>query len=148
MLYIIIDEMSMVGRKMFGQVDRRLRLRQVFPHRWVIVSATMHIMPLDVCHAELSSCLVCAYGWLGLQSRTCLYTTVSSTELSDLGSANYKSFDRAVVLWDRQEKIPIKNCSATCCSDCQFTIDDWRHLIGQTPAEVRDTTPFPYASIL
>ena len=29
--YIIIDEMSMVGRKMFGQVDRRLR--QVFPHR-------------------------------------------------------------------------------------------------------------------
>ena len=27
--YIIIDEMSMVGRKMFGQVDRRLR--QVFP---------------------------------------------------------------------------------------------------------------------
>ena len=29
--YIIIDEMSMVGRKMFGQVDRRLR--QVFPER-------------------------------------------------------------------------------------------------------------------
>ncbi len=28
--YFIIDEMSMVGRKMFGQVDRRLR--QVFPH--------------------------------------------------------------------------------------------------------------------
>ena len=30
MEYLIIDEMSMVGRKMFGQVDRRLR--QVFPH--------------------------------------------------------------------------------------------------------------------
>lgn len=29
--YVIIDEMSMVGRKMFGKVDRRLR--QVFPHR-------------------------------------------------------------------------------------------------------------------
>ena len=29
--YIIIDEMSMIGRKLFGQVDRRLR--QVFPHR-------------------------------------------------------------------------------------------------------------------
>ena len=28
--YIIIDEMSMVGRKMFGQVDKRLR--QAFPH--------------------------------------------------------------------------------------------------------------------
>ena len=29
--YIIPDEMSMVGRKLFGQVDRRLR--QIFPHR-------------------------------------------------------------------------------------------------------------------
>ena len=29
--YIIIDEMSMVGRKMFGQVDRRLR--QVYPNQ-------------------------------------------------------------------------------------------------------------------
>ena len=29
--YIIVDEMSMVGRKLFGQVDRRLR--QIFPHR-------------------------------------------------------------------------------------------------------------------
>lgn len=31
--YIIVDEMSMVGRKMFGQIDKRLR--QVFPHRSV-----------------------------------------------------------------------------------------------------------------
>ena len=31
MSYLIIDEMSMVGRKMFGQVDRRLR--QVFQHQ-------------------------------------------------------------------------------------------------------------------
>ena len=30
MEYLIIDEMSMVGRKMLGQVDKRLR--QVFPH--------------------------------------------------------------------------------------------------------------------
>ncbi len=29
--YIILDEMSMVGRKLFGQMDRRLR--QAFPHR-------------------------------------------------------------------------------------------------------------------
>ena len=31
MEYLIIDKMSMVGRKTFGQVDKRLR--QVFPHR-------------------------------------------------------------------------------------------------------------------
>ena len=29
--YIVIDEMSMVGRKVFGEIDRRLR--QTFPHR-------------------------------------------------------------------------------------------------------------------
>ena len=28
--YVIVDEMSMVGRRLFGQIDRRLR--QVFPH--------------------------------------------------------------------------------------------------------------------
>lgn len=31
MKYLIIDEMSMVGRKVFGQIDSRLR--QVFPHQ-------------------------------------------------------------------------------------------------------------------
>ena len=30
MNYLIIDEMSMVGRTVFGQIDRRLR--QIFPH--------------------------------------------------------------------------------------------------------------------
>ena len=29
--YIVLDEMSMVGRKLFGQMDRRLR--QAFPHQ-------------------------------------------------------------------------------------------------------------------
>ena len=38
--YLIIDEMSMVGRKMFGQVDRRLR--QVFPHR--LVECDLYLM--------------------------------------------------------------------------------------------------------
>ena len=34
--YLIIDEMSIVGRKMFGQVDRRLR--QAFPHGYVFIT--------------------------------------------------------------------------------------------------------------
>ena len=34
--YLIIDKMSTVGRKMFGQVDRRLR--QAFPHRYVFIT--------------------------------------------------------------------------------------------------------------
>lgn len=48
--YIIIDEMSMVGRKMFGQVDRRLR--QVFPQRsgdfwWTLLSTDWSAAPSD-----------------------------------------------------------------------------------------------------
>ncbi len=78
------------------------------------------------------------------------YTTVSSTELSDHGSANYKSFDRAVVL-DRvmrqageledPDQELFRNMLLR-LRNAQFTIDDWRHLMGQTPAEVRETTPF------
>ena len=82
--YIIIDEMSMVGRKMFGQVDRRLR--QVFPER----------------SEELfggRSCLLTGdWGQLPPVMDLPLYTTVSRTELSDLGSIDYHLFDRAVVL--------------------------------------------------
>ena len=74
----------MVGRKTFGQVDRRLR--QVFPAR----------------SKELfggCSCLLFGdWGQLPPVLDLPLYTTVSRTELSDLGSANYHLFDRAVVL--------------------------------------------------
>ena len=82
--YIIIDEMSMVGRKMFGQVDRQLR--QVFPER----------------SEELfggRSCLLTGdWGQLPPVMDLPLYTTVSRTELSDLGSIDYHLFDHAVVL--------------------------------------------------
>ena len=68
----------MVGRKMFGQVDRRLR--QVFPERSEELfggrSWGQHPPVMDLP----------------------LYTTVSRTELSDLGSIDYHLFDRAVVL--------------------------------------------------
>ena len=69
--YIIIDEMSMVGRKMFGQVDRCLR--QVFPH-----------------HAQEvfggRSCLLFGdFGQLPPVMDLPLYTTDTRTDLSDQG---------------------------------------------------------------
>ena len=68
--YIIIDEMSMVGRKTFGQVDRRLR--QVFPAR----------------SKELfggCSCLLFGdWGQLPPVMDLPLYTTVSRTELLEV----------------------------------------------------------------
>lgn len=84
MNYLIIDEMSMVGRKIFGQADQRLR--QIFPHH---------------SHQVLGgrSCLLFrVFGQLPPVMDLPLYTTVSRNELSDLGSSTYHFFDTAVVL--------------------------------------------------
>ena len=82
--YIIINEMSMVGRKTLGQVDRRLC--QAFPH-----------------HAQEvfggCSCLLFGdFGQLPPLMDLPLYTTDSRTELSDQGRAAYQTFQQAVVL--------------------------------------------------
>ena len=69
--YIIIDEVSMVGRKHFGQVDQRLR--QAFPHKAQEV--------LGRC-----SCLLIGdFGQLPPVMDLPLYTSVSRSAISDLG---------------------------------------------------------------
>ena len=89
MQYLIIDEMSMVGRKTFGQIDKRLR--QVFPH---------HAYQL---FGGRSCLLFGDFGQLPPVMDLPLYTIVSRTALSDLGSSAYRFFFRAVVL--DQEKM-------------------------------------------
>ena len=81
--YLIIDEMSMAGRKMFGQVDSRLR--QVFPHHDDQV---------------LGGCSCLLFGDFGQHPPVMdlpLYTTAPRSALSDLGSSAYQMFDNAVV---------------------------------------------------
>ena len=85
--YLIIDEMLMVGRKIFGQVDRRLH--QAFPH-----------------HSQEAfggcSCLLFGdFGQLPPVMDLPLYTTDSRSELSDQGRAAYQTFQQAVVLGGR-----------------------------------------------
>ena len=126
--------MSMVGRKMFGQVDRRLH--QVFPER----------------SKELfggRSCLLTGdWGQLPPVMDLPLYTTVSRTELSDLGSIDYHIFDRAVVL-DRvmrqagqdagQERF--RNLILR-LRNAELTVEDWKYLMTRTTGEVGDTKSF------
>ena len=83
MKYFITDEMSMVGRKMFGQVDRRLR--HVFPHR------------ADQVFGGCFCLLFEDFGQLPPVMDLPLYTTASRTALSDLGSSAYQLFDSAVI---------------------------------------------------
>ena len=107
--YLIIDEMSMVGRSVFGQVDSRLR--QVFPR-----------------HADQPlggrSCLLFGdFGQLPPVMDLPLYTTEQrSAAMSDRGSATYQLFNKAVVLKQvcaSQDRTPARCSFASCCCDSE-----------------------------
>ena len=119
--YIIIDEMSMVGRKMFGQVDRRLR--QVYPNQ------------SEELFGGRSCLLIGDWGQLPPVMDLPLYTTVSRTELSDLGSIDYHLFDRAVVL-DCVMRQAGQDASQELfrslllrLRNAELTVEDWKHLM-------------------
>ncbi len=137
MKYLIIDEMSMVGRKIFGQVDKRLR--QVFPHQ------------ADQLFGGCSCLLFGDFGQLPPVMDLPLYTTVSRSAMSDLGSSAYQLFDRAVVLkqvmrqsGQDQSQVLFRSILRR-LRDGQITTDDWQHLMKQTPAMVQDLAPFSTA---
>ncbi len=140
MEYLIIDEMSLVGRKMFSQDDRQLR--QVFPHRSDQV--------LGGC-----SCLLFGdFGQLPPVMDLPLYTTSTSSALSAIGASGYQSFDHAVVLYQ------IMRQSGQDTSQVLFrhillrlrngevNEDDWKHLMTRTPAQISDSSSFTDALCL
>ena len=135
--YIIIDEMSMVGRKMFGQVDRQLR--QVYPNQ------------SEELLGGRSCLLIGDWGQLPPVMDLPLYTTVSRTELSDLGSIDYHLFDRAVVL-DCVMRQAGQDASQELfrslllrLRNAELTVEDWKHLMMRTAGEVGDIRPFDNA---
>jgi len=132
--YLIIDEMSMVGRKLLGQVDSHLR--QVFPqHSYQLFGGC--------------SCLLFGdFGQLPPVMDLPLYTTVSRNAMSDLGSTAYQMFDYAVVLdhpmrqsGQDPEQVLFRNILLR-LRNGQTTTDDWEHLMKHTAAKVQDLTPF------
>lgn len=82
--YLIIDEMSMVGRSLFGQIDARLR--QASPHH------------ADEVLGGCSSLLVGDFGQLPPVMDLPLYSSVASSAITDLGHTAYKFFTKAVTL--------------------------------------------------
>ena len=135
--YLIIDEMSMVGRKIFGQVNKRLR--QAFPHR------------ADTLFGGCSCLLFGDFGQLPPVMDLPLYSTVSRSALSDLGSTAYQLFDHAVVL-----KQVMRQSGQTPAQvlfrqillrlrDARLTYDDWQQLMKQTPARLLNLAPFTTA---
>ena len=137
MQYLVIDEMSMVGRKTFGQIDRRLR--QIFPHH---------------SHQVLGGCSCLLFGDFGQLPPVMdlpLYTTVTRNELSDLGSSTYHFFDSAVVLsqvmrqsGESPEQILFRDILLR-LRDGKTTVADWQYLMHQTPSQAEDLSVFDCA---
>ena len=133
--YIIIDEMSMVGRKVFGQIDRRLR--QAFPHH------AQHVF---------GGCSILLFGDFGQLPPVMdlpLYTTDTHSDLSDQGRTAYQQFDKAFTLTQIMRQAG-NDPEQVCFRDillrlrnAQVTIDDWNCLMKQTPTDVPDVTPLP-----
>ncbi len=82
MTFLLIDEVSMVGRKLFGQIDQRLR--QAFPHC------------ADKVLGGFSCLHVGDFGQLPPILDLRLYTTTSRSALSDLGQTAYQILTTAV----------------------------------------------------
>ena len=80
--YLIIDEMSMVGRRLFAQVD--MRLRQAKRAKQVL--------------GGCSCLLVGDFGQLSPVMDLPLYTSTSKSSLADLGRTVYQTFNCAVTL--------------------------------------------------
>lgn len=134
MTYLIIDEMSMVGRKTFGQVDKRLR--QIFPHE---------------AHQLFGGCSCLLFGDFGQLPPVMdlpLYTTESISELADLGSSAYQLFDKAIILEQVMRQSGQEQSQVLFRSILQrmrngsVTEEDWRELMKQTRAQIANHTPF------
>lgn len=125
--------MSMVGRKLFGQIDRRLR--QAFPHR---------------AQEVFGGCSVLLFGDFGQLPPVMdlpLYTLDSRSELSDQGRTAYLQFEKAFVLTQvmRQaggsdpDQVRFRDILLR-LRDAQVTMEDWNQLMMQTPTSMQDLT--------
>lgn len=132
--YLIIDEISMVGHKMFGYIDKRLR--QAFPH---------------ACNTVLSGCSCILFGDFGQLPPVMdlpLYTSTARSAISDLGRTIYQQFNKAIVLQQ------VVRQSGTDPQQLQFhqllmrlrnacvSLDDWKLLMTRIPSCVHNKDDF------
>lgn len=130
----------MVGRKTFGQIDRRLR--QAFPHHAQVVFGGCSIL------------LFGDFGQLPPVMNLPLYTAVSHSDLSDQGQRAYQQFDQAFTLThvmrqagEDPEQTQFQDILLR-LRNAEVTIEDWSHLMKQTPTQIQDLSPFANALCL
>ena len=122
--YLIIDEMSMMGRKMLGQVD--YRLRQAFPRT------------TDEVLGGCSCILVGDFGQLPPVMDLAVFTARVSSAISDRGRAVYQMFNNAIVL-QQQMRQNGNSIEQVAFRDLLFrlrnaavTVEDWQLLMTRS----------------
>ena len=132
--YLIIDEMSMVGQRMMGQIDQHLR--QAFPHKANEV--------LGGC----SCLLVGDFGQLPPVMDLPLYSSVSTSATSDLGRTAYQMFSKAVVLTqimrqtgDSSDQVQFREILLR-LRDGSVTAHDWNILISRCKSRICNSCEF------
>ena len=132
--YLIIDEVSMVSRKTFGMIDRRLR--QTFPHKSQVL---------------FGGCSVLLFGDFGQLPPVFglpLYTTQTSSDLADMGYRAYSQFNAAFTLTQvmrqsGQDPEQVRFCDILLrLRNAETTEEDWKHLMEQTPSKISDQSSF------
>ena len=127
----------MIGRKLFGQIDKRLR--QIFPRH------SQHML------GGCSCILFGDFGQLPPVMDLPLYTTMTRNDISDLGSTTYHCFNKAVVLdqimrqqGDSLDQLLFKSILLR-LRNGETTISDWEQLMKRIPSQVGDTSSFQCA---
>ena len=135
MEYVIIDEMSMVGRKFIGHIDKRMC--QEFPHRadtfWRLLMLTLQrLWAASSCDGspDLHHCITFS-----------------------LDSAAYQHFHSAIVLTQvmcQSGQYPDQMFRDILLHlrDGKLTVSDWVQLMKQTLAKISDLPPRPLIFII
>ena len=126
--FLIIDEMSMMGRKMLGQVD--YRLQQAFPR------------VTDEVLGGCSCILVDDFGQLPPVMDLAVFTLQVSSAISDRGRAIYQMFNTAVVLQQQMrqngnsiEQVAFRELLFR-LRNAAVTVEDWQLLMTRSIARV------------
>lgn len=121
----------MVGRKMFGQIDQRLRV--AYP------------LKADTVFGGCSCLLVGDFGQLPPVLDLPLYASVSRSALSDLGRTAYQMFTAAVVLiqvmGQDEAQARFRNLLVR-LRNGTVTIEDWMLLVSRSLSQISDSGAF------
>uniref|UniRef100_A0A1X7V578 ATP-dependent DNA helicase n=1 Tax=Amphimedon queenslandica TaxID=400682 RepID=A0A1X7V578_AMPQE len=122
--YLIIDEMSIMGRKTLGMIDRRLR--QAFPGKSQVVFGGCSIL------------LFGDFGQLPPAIDLPIYSTVTRSDLSDQGYKAHSQFETAFTL----TQVMMQSGQDPYQIEWRYYNGRLDHLMEQTPIRVQDQSPY------